>query len=592
MSDADDMVYSNNPNLLILKGQISVHFMDGNIIEGEFATQDTFNIFLIVDGEPVMIPRDQIRFIKAKDSHQIEEDSIQDTTVTEKPVVFIGYSDKDDKEKDRLLSHLAVLQRAGLVEVWSVDQIRAGTDWEAEIKKAIAQAQVAVLLITANFLTSDFIFDVIIEKLLVRHRLKELIIFVVIVRACAWSTIDWLAKMEVRPRDGKAIWSGSDSEIDEALATIAGEVARLGDPTHPIASYVPETVLKERRIDAAAPSSAEVGQPIDLLVQVRFPNSLLLGIEDWPTDQKPSSIKQKTEQVTLEFPVNKQTGELGPARLIIRVVTPDFEIEGSAEQLVEIPPYQYSKLISFLLTPEKVGGCRINVEVYSVDHVYLGTVPIETEVGAQRGIYENGDRLYSTTTATVANLFIVVDVETPEPSQIPSVEEEEDEGTLVLIPEADSVVESLQELTPAPVDIYELDETDDDMTVFLEDSTGPPGGLEADLDDSTLVFQEEKAELPASLTCTSGPHTGEVFKLRSGITTVGRASDNTIALSGDKEMSRHHAVISRESGKFIIQDQNSLNGTFVNNEQISGPRYLEDGDIILVGVSTLTYQED
>jgi hypothetical protein len=321
--------------------------------------------------------------------------------------------------------------------------------------------------------------------------------------------------------------------------------------------------------------------------------------------------------VTLEFPVNKQTGELDPARLIIRVVTPDFEIEGSAEQLVEIPPYQYSKLISFLLTPEKVGGCRINVEVYSVDRVYLGTVPIETEVGTQRGIQEAGDRLYPTTTATVANLFIVVDVETPEPSRIPSVEEEEDEGMLVLIPEVsqpapslvevdeedgtlvldstevDRLVTSLQELTSAPVDIDELDETDD-MTVVLEDSTGPPGGLEADLDETTLVLQEEKeeAELSASLTCTSGPHAGEVFELRSGITTVGRASDNTIALSGDKEMSRRHAVISRESGKFIIQDQNSLNGTFVNNEQISGPRYLEDGDIIRVGVSILTYQEE
>jgi hypothetical protein len=196
-------------------------------------------------------------------------------------------------------------------------------------------------------------------------------------------------------------------------------------------------------------------------------------------------------------------------------------------------------------------------------------------------------------------------------------EEEEDEGTLVLVPEAsqpapslvevdeedgtlvldstevDSLVASLQELTPAPVDIDELDETDD-MTVVLEDSTGRPGGLEADLDDATLVLQEEKeeAELSASLTCTSGPHAGEVFQIGSGIITMGRSSDNVICLGNDKEISRHHAIVLQESGHYVVQDQNSLNGTFVNDEQITGPRYLENGDSILVGLSSLKFQEE
>ena len=73
------------------------------------------------------------------------------------PTVFLSYSHLDEKEKERLLSHLGVLERAGLIDVWSDDEVGAGADTEKEIERAITQAQVAILLITANFLSSDFI---------------------------------------------------------------------------------------------------------------------------------------------------------------------------------------------------------------------------------------------------------------------------------------------------------------------------------------------------------------------------------------------------------------------------------------------------
>jgi hypothetical protein len=72
-----------------------------------------------------------------------------------RPLIFISYSQKDEAEKDRLLSHLGVLQSAGLISVWSDDEISAGADWQQAIGQAITQARVAILLITANYLTSD-----------------------------------------------------------------------------------------------------------------------------------------------------------------------------------------------------------------------------------------------------------------------------------------------------------------------------------------------------------------------------------------------------------------------------------------------------
>lgn len=57
-------VSSAETPLLAIKGHVTVNFVDGQIIEGEFKAQDVFNIFLIVSDEPLMIPRAQIRFIK------------------------------------------------------------------------------------------------------------------------------------------------------------------------------------------------------------------------------------------------------------------------------------------------------------------------------------------------------------------------------------------------------------------------------------------------------------------------------------------------------------------------------------------------
>ncbi len=143
------------------------------------------------------------------------------------PVVFIGYDGKDEKEKDQLLSHLNLLHKAGLVDVWSEDRIGPGSDWQAEINRAITQARVAILLISANFLSSDFILSKIVPQLLKQRQQGKLIVFPVIAKPCAWSVFEWLTKMSVRPRTHKPVWSDAGSHADKELAAIAEEVADI-----------------------------------------------------------------------------------------------------------------------------------------------------------------------------------------------------------------------------------------------------------------------------------------------------------------------------------------------------------------------------
>ncbi len=163
----------------------------------------------------------------------------------------------------------------------------------------------------------------------------------------------------------------------------------------------PDTELKDRRIDSAVPSHAEVGQRLDLLVQVRFPDSPLLGREDWPTKTKPDHVEQTSESVPLEFPVDPRTGKLGAARLEVQIVAPDFEIAGAARQRLLVPPEEYSKCLAFLITPKKTGVCRINVEIYNVEQIFLGAIPLETNIGGAP----------APQTLNVANLLLFVVVE-------------------------------------------------------------------------------------------------------------------------------------------------------------------------------------
>ncbi len=156
-----------------------------------------------------------------------------------RPTVFISYSHQDETEKEQLLSHLGVLQHTGLIDLWNDDRIGAGKDWEPEISRAMARAKVAILLVSANFLTSDFILGKEVPNLLKRRQTEGLTIFPVIAKACAWKKVAWLAKMNVRPKNGSPVWGDSGSHVDEDLAVIAEEVAD-------VLEYAPSLHLKRK----------------------------------------------------------------------------------------------------------------------------------------------------------------------------------------------------------------------------------------------------------------------------------------------------------------------------------------------------------
>jgi predicted component of type VI protein secretion system len=80
----------------------------------------------------------------------------------------------------------------------------------------------------------------------------------------------------------------------------------------------------------------------------------------------------------------------------------------------------------------------------------------------------------------------------------------------------------------------------------------------------------------------SGPTPGVTFPLDGDQLTIGRDSSNGVAIN-DAEVSRRHARLNFQGGKYVLEDLGSTNGTFVNGQRLAGPVVLKPGDVVSLG---------
>ncbi|QTQ35081.1 TIR domain-containing protein [Aromatoleum petrolei] len=114
--------------------------------------------------------------------------------------VFVSYSHDDKAWCDAVVKHLQSLHDPIEVEVWvDRNRIRAGDQWLPEIETALARADLALLLISPSFLSSDFIRKTELPKLLARRK-KGLRVIPVQIVPSPWEAIGWLNETEVRPK--------------------------------------------------------------------------------------------------------------------------------------------------------------------------------------------------------------------------------------------------------------------------------------------------------------------------------------------------------------------------------------------------------
>ncbi len=144
--------------------------------------------------------------------------------------VFFCYAHEDEALLKKLKTHLRPLQRQGLVNIWYDRDISAGTDWEQQIKEQLNTAQIILLLVSPDFMDSDYCYGIEMQRALERHERGEACVIPVILRPVIWQGAPF-GKLQALPTDVKPVISSSWHSMDEAFLNVAGNSPGLLYPT-------------------------------------------------------------------------------------------------------------------------------------------------------------------------------------------------------------------------------------------------------------------------------------------------------------------------------------------------------------------------
>jgi formylglycine-generating enzyme required for sulfatase activity len=132
--------------------------------------------------------------------------------------IFISSIDKDKLLLRKLETHLSLLKRQGLISTWDNRQIVPGTDRVKEIDQRLEQASIILLMVSADFLASDYCYEMEIQRALQRHKAGQARVIPIIIRPVDWKSAPF-AHLQPLPTTAKAITTWSNQ--DEAWVDVA-----------------------------------------------------------------------------------------------------------------------------------------------------------------------------------------------------------------------------------------------------------------------------------------------------------------------------------------------------------------------------------
>lgn len=118
--------------------------------------------------------------------------------------VFFSYSHQDEEFRNRLEVHLAPLKRQGIISTWHDRRVDAGGEILNEIDRYLEEADVILLLVSPDFIASDYCYNVEMARAMERHEAKTAHVIPVILRPCDWEGM-LFGKLLATPNDGKPI---------------------------------------------------------------------------------------------------------------------------------------------------------------------------------------------------------------------------------------------------------------------------------------------------------------------------------------------------------------------------------------------------
>src|SRR5262245_62140503 len=284
--------------------------------------------------------------------------------------LVFSYAREDEALRDRLETHLSPLDRAGVLRCWHDRDIRAGSARRREIARAIAEADVVLLLVSPDFVASDYCFTIEMRRALARHAAGHALVIPVLLRPVSTAGQPW-AELQGLPRDLRAVtlWPNED----EALACVAREVLAAIESWRPAPDGAPDAALpetgvlaEERVLDAAIASRVRVAESCEVLALVRREGSgglrAVLQADD-TYQARPEAVRSQGFEA--EFPRDARGRPL-PLAMTLVLDSPDFLPPRQTKQ-IRVPPRGDSATFVFLAVPRRAGSLGLQIELLAGD---------------------------------------------------------------------------------------------------------------------------------------------------------------------------------------------------------------------------------
>jgi hypothetical protein len=144
--------------------------------------------------------------------------------------LFISYSHADRELRDELAKHLSGLRNLGIINDWFDGDIIEGTEWEQELLHHLNTAQIILLLVSANFIASEFSYQIEMQRALERHDAGLARVIPIILHPTDWKQLPF-AKIQALPTDGKpvSVWPNRNEAFVNIVKGIKRSIRNLQD---------------------------------------------------------------------------------------------------------------------------------------------------------------------------------------------------------------------------------------------------------------------------------------------------------------------------------------------------------------------------
>lgn len=269
--------------------------------------------------------------------------------------IFIAYAKADIEIVEELRKQLSVFERSGKAVIWYDGMLAAGENWEAKTQLALEQAHIILLLVSSDFIASDFCYNTLMKQAVARHEAATATVIPVIVRDCVWKPTPF-GKIKELPFNGipttSAVWDKEQNNPYAEIARALGEKIATQNAKQEQREEVPtkpKSKRKQGRILYRIPQKMQ--QNVTSTCTIR------IAPEDLPKEILKEYLNNANEAVVEDL---RRIGDYMRVQLVDNTNAFKIETQSTEEQAIEED--DYSEWI-YEVTPLVAGQHRLSLKV-------------------------------------------------------------------------------------------------------------------------------------------------------------------------------------------------------------------------------------